>query len=362
MPRRRTPVVPTSTHSRRRGSGTPCRSVTGTITLTATHMRKAANVTGGTSRTPSLMNSHTVLQIAQVRIQTRSVAGVTNHRFYPGGSRGARKPAAHNGSDAGGPRRARLGFVPDRRQPPDAGKMRDATRRRSHSDTRDCSAMKRLLLLVLFVLAGVHAVSTTPQQPRATAAGNHVVVISLDGFAGWAMDDPYLPIPTLRRLAARGVTATKGMVPVNPTVTWANHTSMVTGVTPAKHGVLFNGLLFRDAGVPPRVEPWRDRNEMVKAKTLYDAAHERGMTTAQVDWVAILNAPTITWEFPERPDPGGQVARELVKSGAISQTDLETFHTRNIAWRDHIWTLAAAHILRQHRPNLLMFHLLNLDS
>lgn len=222
--------------------------------------------------------------------------------------------------------------------------------------------MKRLLLLVLFVLAGVHAVSTTPQQPRATAAGNHVVVISLDGFAGWAMDDPYLPIPTLRRLAARGVTATKGMVPVNPTVTWANHTSMVTGVTPAKHGVLFNGLLFRDPGVPPRVEPWRDRNEMVKAKTLYDAAHERGMTTAQVDWVAILNAPTITWEFPERPDPGGQVARELVKSGALSQSDLETFHTRNIAWRDHIWTLAAAHILRQHRPNLLMFHLLNLDS
>ena len=27
-----------------------------------------------------------------------------------------------------------------------------------------------------------------------------------------------------------------------------------------------------------------------------------------------------------------------------------------------IWTQAAAHILRQHRPNLLLFHLLNLDS
>ena len=63
------------------------------------------------------------------------------------------------------------------------------------------------------------------------------------------------------------------------------------------------------AGVPPRVEPWRDKSELVHARTLYDAAHERGLTTAQVDWVAIQNAPTITWEFPERPDPKGQSRR-----------------------------------------------------
>ena len=65
-------------------------------------------------------------------------------------------------------------------------------------------------------------------------------------------------MPTLRRLAARGAVA-EGMRPVNPTVTWPNHTSMITGVTPAKHGVMFNGLLVREPGVPPRVEPWRDK-------------------------------------------------------------------------------------------------------
>ena len=112
----------------------------------------------------------------------------------------------------------------------------------------------------------------------------------------------------------------------------------------------------------PRVEPWRDKKELVHARTVYDAAHERGLTTAQVDWVAILNAPTITWEFPERPDPKGAIAQEAVKAGILSQADLEAFATRNILWRDHIWTQAAAHILRQHRPNLLLFHLLNLDS
>ena len=219
----------------------------------------------------------------------------------------------------------------------------------------------RRLLLAIVCMALVAASRFDAQAPQTSPGSNHVVVISLDGFGGWALDDPYLPVPTLRRLAASGASA-KGMRPVDPTVTWANHTSMITGVTPAKHGVIFNGLLIREPGVAPRVEPWRDKKELVHARTLYDAAHERRLTTAQVDWVAIQNAPTITWEFPERPDPKGLIAQESVKAGILSQADLEAFQSKNILWRDHIWTLAAAHILRQHKPNLLLFHLLDLDS
>jgi predicted AlkP superfamily pyrophosphatase or phosphodiesterase len=233
-------------------------------------------------------------------------------------------------------------------------------RRHRHTLTFDRmhrNMSKRFALLALLAIAST---GIAPQQ-RPAPSGNHVVIISLDGFAGWALDDPYLPAPTLRRLAKQGATS-RGMRPVNPTVTWPNHTSMVTGVTPARHGVLFNGILMRPPGGQPRTEPWRDKNEMVRARTLYDAVHEKGMTTSQVDWVAILNAPTITWEFPERPDPKGQIARELVETGVISEEDLAAFASKNILYRDHIWTEAALHILRQHRPNLLLFHLLNLDS
>jgi predicted AlkP superfamily pyrophosphatase or phosphodiesterase len=222
--------------------------------------------------------------------------------------------------------------------------------------------MKRITFAFLCsALALAAAVPFAAQAPRTRPNTTHVVVISLDAFPGWAMDDPYLPVPTLRGFAASGATA-KSMRPVDPTVTWANHTSMITGVPPAGHGVIFNGLLIRTPGAVPVVEPWRDKGELVHARTLYDAAHEKGLTTAQVDWVAIQNAPTITWEFPERPDPKGQVAQEAVKAGILSQADLEGFAAKNILWRDHIWTLAAAHIIRQHRPNLLLFHLLNLDS
>ena len=212
------------------------------------------------------------------------------------------------------------------------------------------------LLLILLPLA-----LRLSAQPRTAGAGNHVVIISLDGFTARALADPALPLPTLRRLARAGATA-KAMRPVNPTVTWANHTAIVTGVTPAKHGVVYNGLLVREPGLPPRVEPWRDKAEMVHVPTLYDIAHARGLTTAQVDWVAIWNAPTVTWEFRERPDPKGAIAREMIDAGIVSQDDVETFASKNIVMRDQVWTDAAAHIITAHKPNLMMFHLLTLDS
>lgn len=221
--------------------------------------------------------------------------------------------------------------------------------------------MRRRFFLLLLVLAAVPAALLSSAQPRTPARSNHVVIISLDGFPGWALDDPRLPVPAIRRLAARGAVA-RGMRPVTPSVTWPNHTTMVTGVTPAKHGVLFNGMLIREPGVPPRIEPWRDKKEMVRAETLYDVVHARGMTTAQVDWVAIHNAPTITWEFRERADASEKIGNALVKAGTLTAEEFQSFSKGNITWRDHIWTEAAAHIIRQHRPNLLLYHLLNLDS
>ena len=175
--------------------------------------------------------------------------------------------------------------------------------------------MKRLSFPLLCLLALVVPVPFAAQTARTPPNSSHVVLISLDGFMASALDDPYLPLPALRKLAAAGAAA-KTMRPVDPTVTWANHTSMITGVPPAGHGVIYNGLLIREPGVAPRTEPWRDRKELVHARTLYDAAHEKGLTTAQVDWVAIQNAG-ITWEFPERPDPTGEVA---VVSGAVPGT------------------------------------------
>src|SRR5882724_5930246 len=189
-----------------------------------------------------------------------------------------------------------------------------------------------------------------------------VVVISLDGFPAYALDDPRLPIPTLRQLAREGVVAAS-MRPVNPTVTWPNHTAIVTGVDASEHRVLFNGLLTRPGGGGrPSIEPWRDKELMVHAPTIYDLAYQAGLTTAQVDWVAIYRARTITWQFPELPDPNGMIEREMIAAGTVTAEQLRTFEDSSQAWQDEIWTAAAEEILEKHKPNLLLFHLLTLDD
>src|SRR4029077_17064198 len=110
-----------------------------------------------------------------------------------------------------------------------------------------------------------------------------VVVISLDGLPAYALQDARLPIPTLRKLAREGAVA-DSMQPVNPTVTWPNHTAIVTGVDTSEHQVLFNGILTRPATNARReIEPWRDKDVLVHSPTIYDAAHDAGLTTAQVD-------------------------------------------------------------------------------
>ncbi len=188
-----------------------------------------------------------------------------------------------------------------------------------------------------------------------------VVVISLDGFPAFALDDPKLPIPTLRRLIESGVSAR--MTTINPTVTWPNHTALVTGVRADEHGLLANGTISRTGAWPPvKVEPMLDKEQMVHVPTVYDAAYKAGLTTAQVDWVAINKAPTITWAFSEWPSADGPVEREMIRQGVVSAVDLENFQRSNILFRDQTWTTAAVHLIREHKPNLLLFHLLSLDS
>ena len=215
---------------------------------------------------------------------------------------------------------------------------------------------------VCVALLGTSAVLTHLDAATKTYKHRTVVVVSLDGFPAYALDDPKLPIPTLRKLIREGAVATS-MRPVNPTVTWPNHTSIVTGVEPSEHQVLYNGLLVRPAdGAKPSIEPWRDKEQMVHAQTIYDAAYEAGLTTAQVDWVAIYRAKTITWQFPELPDPDGVIERELISAGTVTAEQLRTFEASTQAWQDDIWTAAAEDILDKHKPNLLLVHLLTLDD
>jgi hypothetical protein len=84
---------------------------------------------------------------------------------------------------------------------------------------------------------------------------------------------------TLRALIAKGAHA-DAMIPINPTVTWPNHTTLITGFDVSVHHVMANGEIeFPSPGDGPVVKPRVPKDELVHVRTLYEALAEKGTTT-----------------------------------------------------------------------------------
>ncbi|WP_158944018.1 alkaline phosphatase family protein [Granulicella sp. S190] len=232
--------------------------------------------------------------------------------------------------------------------------------------TNGREVLKRVLSLLSVWALLLPVVTRCVAAETRSAANAHkpvVVVITIDGFPARALEDPRLPMPVLRSLAATGAVA-KEMQPINPTVTWPNHTAMITGVDASEHFVMANGLIVMPPdGSAPVVEPWTDKEKLVHARTLYEAAAEKGLTTGQVDWVAVYGAKGIRWQFGEKPDVRDEIPNDLIAQGILTREEVEHFgEGSSPAWRDEVWTDAAVDILARHTPDLLLFHLLQTDS
>lgn len=194
----------------------------------------------------------------------------------------------------------------------------------------------------------------------------HVVVVTIDGFAAYLLTDPAAPIPTIRKLAADGVAA-EGMRPVNPSVTWPNHTSLITGVRPDKHGVIFNGVLTRgDPGRPVRVEPAKTQAELVAVPTLYELLKPLGYRTAGINWPATRGSANVDDNFPDVPDQvthmTPRLRDELVAAGALRDGTQAAIGGLSGASRDQIWSAAACQVVRARKPHFMTYHILNTDG
>ncbi len=150
--------------------------------------------------------------------------------------------------------------------------------------------MKRTLLLSSCILLSlsallIHSLTVGGQRN----ANIPVVLISIDGLKpDYVLEagKHNLKIPNLRRLVAEGAYAT-GVTGVTPTVTYPSHTTMLTGVSPAKHGVYGNSH-FDPFG--KNLGGWYWYSEDIKVQTLWDAVSKSGQITASVDWPASVGA------------------------------------------------------------------------
>lgn len=195
-----------------------------------------------------------------------------------------------------------------------------------------------------------------------------LVMLSIDGLRADFVDDPTLALPALRGLAARGVQARR-MTPVFPTVTWPCHTSIVTGVSPARHGVLGNLVFDRATGQP--VEHYGDRTGApVLAPTLWDRLHARGERIASVCWPKTRGVGAIADNIPEFYEQelfetyaSRPLWTELAGKGLpVHRYGPWSKHHPLGPMQDWLTLEAARHVLAVRPPRLLLLHFLTLDS
>lgn len=210
--------------------------------------------------------------------------------------------------------------------------------------------MRRLLFLPLL------AAALFGRQP--------LTVISVDGLDNRYLADADamgLKIPNLRRMMREGQAA-HGVVGVFPTITWPSHTTLITGVDPVVHGILGNQR--------PRAEGggyyWTV--SFLKVHTLLDAAHQAGLKSATITWPVTVDAP-VDWNLPEyfeRRRGGFMDTRSIEskeKPAGLVERITAAYPSFPQEWMDdRTRVLATVYLLQHEHPDLLLVHLVDLDS
>jgi len=194
----------------------------------------------------------------------------------------------------------------------------------------------------------------------------HVIIISIDGLRPEFYKDASWGTVNLHQLMEEGSYA-DGVRGVFPTVTYPSHTTIMTGVMPAKHGVYYN-TPFEPKGATGR---WYWEYDSVKVPSLWTAIKKANLTSACIWWPVTVGAP-ITYNLPEvwaLPKTDKKAMMELLSKSAspaglyeeLQQNATGKLTPENINEEglsaDENNARMSAYLIRAYKPNLLAVHL-----
>ena len=185
----------------------------------------------------------------------------------------------------------------------------------------------------------VAALCVLALSSRAAPRAEHVFIISLDGGKPALIEQSQMPV--LKRLVAEGAhtwTATT----IYPSITLPSHTSMLTGVGPDKHHILWNG--------------WVPSRGLVTVPTVFSVAKQAGFSTAMFVGKEKFRHLVRT-NSVDQFTYGRAAAVDVVKSDGGGA---EEKHEGTVL-ADKVATQAAAYIML-HKPNLCFIHFADPDS
>lgn len=200
--------------------------------------------------------------------------------------------------------------------------------------------------------------------PQAGEPCEHVVIVSIDGLRPEFYRDAETA-PTLAAIASTGARA-GAVESVFPSSTYPAHASIVTGVRPARHGIQANTTWTEQGST----RDWYWYAKDLRARTLWQAAREKGLKVAITYWPTTVGAAADLL-LGEIWDPDGKdTIRRLASSatpGLLPELALgvgipQEKIAGDRAAIDAFVSRAAAYVFKKHRPGLQLVHLLNVDE
>jgi predicted AlkP superfamily pyrophosphatase or phosphodiesterase len=215
----------------------------------------------------------------------------------------------------------------------------------------------RLLSIVL--VAAFSVVSVQGQQHK-------VVMVSIDGLRGVelaSLPNPHWHVPNLDEIVTKGAVS-EGMLSVLPSITYPNHTSMVTGVSPATHGILSNYLFDPQHTLAP-ADGWDEYAAQIRVPTLWTVAHEAGLRTAGVYWPVTVGAAmddNMPEHYPMQTDRDLLLYQALCTHGLLAEYEQANGKLPlGEGYDDHTRAQMAAFLIQAKKPDLLFVHFVELD-
>lgn len=182
--------------------------------------------------------------------------------------------------------------------------------------------LKISVALTLLIASGHSPVlaqpATTPALPVPPAAVKHVFIVSFDGGKPAVMKESKMP--NLFQMMKDGA-GTWSAQTIFPSITLVSHTSMLTGLGPAKHLITWND--------------WRPEKGLITVPTVFSLVHAQKKSTAMF--------------------VGKEKFAHLFLPGSLDAFSMPSYDAMTVA-------RAAAQFIEEKKPNLCFIHFADSDG
>lgn len=191
----------------------------------------------------------------------------------------------------------------------------------------------------------------------------YMVVISLDAVSSKDIEI-MKDLPNISKLINDG-SLIKNVETIYPSLTYPAHVSIVTGRYPVNHEITNNTVLkFKDKN-----PNWNWYGNKIKGENLFELAKKNGLTTASVVW-PVTGKMKIDYNMPEifetKPWHNQIIMSALAGSKAYQFSMNKKFgylrKGTKEPYLDNFVTECAKETIKKYKPNLIMIHLIDVDS